>query len=203
VDAAALFISIIGALGTGAAAIMAWTSRADALRAEAEARNAEAAALKTANDSADALREANRIAREQFGELREAERRRERARWAAKLRRWMTVKIAKAQTGSSRAPFASDPTFAELSALRAELGEPTAEETHAAVVADLGSMLNGVVKDQPLPLDLTARLTAWDIVLESWALQPTLIPANDMQALVSTVQSDVMRSRWSDDQSQP
>lgn len=119
VDAAALFISIIGALGMGAAAIMAWTSRADALRAEAEARNAEAAALKTANDSADALREANRIAREQFGELREAERRRERARWAAKLRRWMTVKIAKAQTGSSRPPFASDPTFADLSALRA------------------------------------------------------------------------------------
>jgi plastocyanin len=36
-DAAALFIAIISALGTGAAAIIAWTARADSIRATKEA----------------------------------------------------------------------------------------------------------------------------------------------------------------------
>ncbi|MEE1622960.1 hypothetical protein [Zafaria sp. J156] len=51
---AALFISIIGALGTGAAAIMAWTARADSLKAEGRAESASKAANAAAERAAGA-----------------------------------------------------------------------------------------------------------------------------------------------------
>ncbi|KDA05847.1 hypothetical protein DC31_13755 [Microbacterium sp. CH12i] len=60
-EIAALFIAIISALGTGAAAIMAWVSRADALAAKESAEAAEAAAVDAWKRAADALEEANSI----------------------------------------------------------------------------------------------------------------------------------------------
>lgn len=48
-EMAALWIAIVSALGTGAAAIVAWTARADSLRAEVDAKQARSEASDSAN----------------------------------------------------------------------------------------------------------------------------------------------------------
>lgn len=190
-EVAALWISIVSASGTGAAAIMAWWARKDALKAEDEAREAEKAALKTAIDSAQALAEANRIAREQFESSRAEASRRDRAKWAARLLRWAIVRAIQVKERTSRRPFRSDPTFAELSELRIALGEATADDLQVAVATDVKTFSAELSDEDSENATLNFRLVAWSIVLEEWIAEPTPRTAAEILERRAVVEAEV------------
>lgn len=60
-EMAALWVAIVAAIASGASAIVAWTARADSLRAQDAAGSAEASALEVSRQALEAMREANLI----------------------------------------------------------------------------------------------------------------------------------------------
>ncbi len=196
-DAAALFISIISALATGGATIMAWQSRADSLEAQREARAAEASALEISRDSATALSDANRIALQHFEVLREDASRRERAKWAGRLLRWGNIKLAKASTGATRSVFADDPTFASLNEQRVGLVDIRADELHAAMVTEVNDMV-AATTGGVLPVHAMHRMTAWSVVVDEWIADPGTSNAAELSVRRAEVERAIAASAASE-----
>ncbi len=102
-EAAALWISLVAALGTGAAAIIAWTARADALKAQENAEAAQGAAVDAWQRAAGALEKANDIQLKMSEDAISRDRLQTRTAIGEALRRWYTehaIRLAMGRTPS-------------------------------------------------------------------------------------------------------
>lgn len=104
-EVAALWIAIVTALATGAATIVAWASRADALAAKKSADAAQVAAVEAWQRAAGALEEANRIQVEITSAATARERRIRRAEMAEPASHLFASECIRVATG---APAVSD-----------------------------------------------------------------------------------------------
>lgn len=173
------FYTCIAAVAAAASAIIAWAARADSLRAQKDATAAQEQATEIASKSADALDRANRLSEKHFADRIEAERRRQRAQWAALLRGWAVSKSMSA-TFLRGKPFPSTVRrvqFADVNDARFALDESTAEALQGAVTVAINRMLGeleGLSEEERSKklADIPVKLVAAEMLIEAWVAEP-------------------------------